>query len=132
MSSDIQPYILDELDTVIDQTVADIGLYTKNPGDFTRNRKLNATTTIKVTLNMQGNSLNAELLDAFPNLDERMTASAYEQAKDKLKPEIFEHILKEYNKTMQIYCMILKIARIRIVSYSLNHQQTNVMLPLIC
>ena len=45
MSSDIQPYILDELDTVIDQTVADIGLYTKNPGDFTRNRKLNATTT---------------------------------------------------------------------------------------
>lgn len=100
MSSDIQPYILDELDAVIDQTVADIGLYTKNPGDFTRNRKLNATTTIKVTLNMQGNSLNAELLDAFPNLDERMTASAYEQAKGKLKPEIFEHILQEYNKTM--------------------------------
>ena len=53
MSSDIQPYILDELDAVIDQTVADIGLYTKNPGDFTRNRKLNSTTTIKVTLNMQ-------------------------------------------------------------------------------
>lgn len=101
MSSDIQPYILDELDTVIDQTVANIGLYTKNPSDFTRNRKLNATTTIKVTLNMQGNSLNAELLDAFPNLDERMTASAYEQAKGKLKPEIFEHILQEYNKTMR-------------------------------
>lgn len=102
MSSDIQPYILDELDAVIDQTVADIGLYTKNPGDFTRNRKLNSTTTIKVTLNMQGNSLNAELLDAFPNLDERMTASAYEQAKGKLKPEIFEHILKEYNKTIRM------------------------------
>lgn len=49
---------------------------------------------------MQGNSLNAELLDAFPNLDERMTASAYEQAKGKLKPEIFEHILQEYNKTI--------------------------------
>lgn len=100
MSSDIQPYILDELDAVIDQTVANIGLYIKNPSDFTRNRKLNATTTIKVTLNMQGNSLNAELLDAFPNLDERMTASAYEQAKGKLKPEIFEHILQEYNKTI--------------------------------
>lgn len=102
MSSDIQPYILDELDAVIDQTVANIGLYTKNPSDFTRNRKLNATTTIKVTLNMHGNSLNAELLDAFPNLDERMTASAYEQAKGKLKPEIFEHILKEYNKTIRM------------------------------
>lgn len=100
MSSDIQPYILDELDAVIDQTVANIGLYTKNPSDFTRNRKLNATTTIKVTLNIQGNSLTAELLDALSNLDERMTASAYEQAKGKLKPEVFEHILKEYNKTM--------------------------------
>lgn len=43
MSSDIQPYILDKLDAVIDQTAADIGLYTKNPSDFTRNRKLNAT-----------------------------------------------------------------------------------------
>ena len=52
MSSDIQPYILDELDAVIDQTVANIGLYTKNPSDFTSNRKLNATTTIKVTLNI--------------------------------------------------------------------------------
>lgn len=91
---------LDCLDTVIDQTLAGISSYTKNPSDFTRNRKLNATTTIKVTLNMQGNSLNAELLEAFPNLDDRMTASAYEQAKAKLKPEVFKHILDEYNKTM--------------------------------
>ena len=30
-----------------------------------------------------------------------MTASAHEQAKGKLKPEIFEHILKEYNKTIR-------------------------------
>ena len=29
MSSDIQPYILDELDAVIDQIVANIGLYTQ-------------------------------------------------------------------------------------------------------
>ena len=57
-----------------------------NPSDFTRNRKLNASTTIKVTLNMQGNSLNTELIEAFPNLDDRMTASAYEQQKDKLTP----------------------------------------------
>ena len=40
------------LQGVIDQTVTNIGLYTKNLGDFTRNRKLNAATTLKVTLNM--------------------------------------------------------------------------------
>ena len=48
---------------------------------------------------MQGGSLNVELLDAFPEKSERMTASAYEQAKGKLKSEVFEHILHEYNKT---------------------------------
>ena len=53
---------LGQLDVVIDQTVSHISDFTKNPSDFTRNRKLNASTTIKVTLNMQGNSLNTELI----------------------------------------------------------------------
>ena len=50
-------------------------------------------------LNMQGNSLNAELLDAFPDINDRMTASAFEQATDKLQPDVFKHILNEYNQT---------------------------------
>ncbi len=91
---------LEQLNNVINKTVVNISEFKKNPRDFTRNRKLNAATTIKKVLNMQGNSLNTELIDAFPNIDDRMTASAFEQAKDKLKPEIFEHILTEYNKTM--------------------------------
>ena len=91
---------LGQLDAIIEKTASNISDFTQNPSDFTRNRKLNASTTLKVTLNMQGNSLNAELLDAFPNLDDRMTASAYEQAKAKLKPEVFKHILQEFNKTM--------------------------------
>jgi len=95
-----QPTALEQLDSVIADVVTHISDFTKSPTDFTRNRKLNATTTIKTILNMQGNSLNTELIEAFPNLDDRMTASAFEQAKDKLKPEIFEHILVEYNKTM--------------------------------
>ena len=91
---------LEQLDSVIADVTTHISDFTKNPTDFTRNRKLNATTTIKTILNMQGNSLNTELIEAFPNLDDRMTASAFEQAKDKLKPEIFEYILNEYNKTL--------------------------------
>jgi len=88
------------LDSVITETVSHVNDFTKSPQDFTRNRKLNATDILKTILNMQGNSINAELLDAFPDIDDRMTASAFEQAKDKLKPEVFEHILNEYNKTM--------------------------------
>lgn len=100
IASGIQGHALEQLNAVIQETVSDIHSYTKSPTDFTRDRKLNAETTLKVTLNMQGNSLNAELLDAFPDVDDRMTASAYEQAKAKLKPEVFKHILDEYNKTM--------------------------------
>lgn len=91
---------LEQLNTVIDNTVSHINDFTTKPTDFTRNRKLNASVTIKVTLNMQGNSLNTELIDAFPDLNDRVTASAYEQAKGKLKPSVFRHIFDEFNETL--------------------------------
>ena len=92
---------LDQLNNVIANTVSHIRDYTKSASDFTRKRKLDAETLIKVTLNMQGNSLNAELHDAFPDIDTRMSASAYEQAKGKLAPDIFKDIFRDYNKTME-------------------------------
>lgn len=58
---------LHSLNQVISETVDDLEKFKKKPTDFIRNRKLNAETVLKVTLNMQGNSLNAELLDAFPD-----------------------------------------------------------------
>lgn len=91
---------LGQLDSVIDDVTSHIQDFTKSHNDFIRNRKLNAATTIKVTLYMQGNSLNTELIDAFPNLDDRMTASAYEQQKAKLIPDIFKYIFDAYNKTL--------------------------------
>lgn len=81
---------LGQFDSVIDNVASHIQDFTKSPNDFTRNRKLNATTTIKVTINMQKNSLNTELIDAFLNLDDRMTASAYEQQKSRLTPDVFK------------------------------------------
>ncbi len=89
---------LDILNEVVADTASNIHDFTKSPTDFTRNRKLNAETTLKVVLNMQGNSLNTELLNAFPNIDHRMTVSAFEQAKGKLCPEVFEHIFHEFTK----------------------------------
>lgn len=92
---------LQQLDGVIGDVIAHIHNYTKSPADFTRKRKLDPETLIKTTLNMQGNSLNAELYDAFPDIDKRMTASAYEQAKNKLSPQVFEDIFHQYNATLQ-------------------------------
>ncbi len=103
---------LEMLDNVIEEAVLHINDFTNKPTDFTRNRKLNAQKTIKTTLNMQGNSLNTELIDAFPDINERMTASAYEQAKGKLKPDIFQYILQKYNESLKEYKKINNVYRV--------------------
>lgn len=92
---------LDALNNVISDICGNIDQYKKNPSDFTRNRKLPVDQLIKTTLNMQGQSLEAELLKAYPDMDDRMTKSAYEQQKAKLKPEIFEDIFHQYNDTLE-------------------------------
>ena len=91
---------LEKLRDVVSETVSHIQDFTKSPTDFIRNRKLNAQTTLELILNMQGNSLNAELLNAFPDVDERMTASAFEQAKGKLKPSVFRYMFDQFNKAI--------------------------------
>ena len=96
-----QIHPLDALNQVISDICGSIDQYKKNPSDFTRNRKLPVDQLIKTTLNMQGQSLEAELLKAYPDMDDRMTKSAYEQQKAKLKPEIFEDIFHQYNDTLE-------------------------------
>ena len=77
-----------------------ISLYSEEPGkNFTRERKLPAFTLVQLLLNMEGNSLNSEIFNNFPNPTERMTASAFVQQRDKLKPEAFKALLHEFNGT---------------------------------
>lgn len=92
---------LKQLDCTIENIVSHIHDYTKNPADFTRKRKLDAGTLIKVALNMKGQSLNTEMIHAFPNMESRATASAFEQQKAKLTPKLFRDLFLEYNKTNQ-------------------------------
>lgn len=88
---------LEILDECIKALCENIHKYTKNSSDFIRNRKMNAYTTIRTMLNMQGQSLNKELIDAFPNMDERVTASAFVQQKAKLTLDMFLAILRNFN-----------------------------------
>lgn len=88
------------LDGSICAVCSRISNYSENPSkDFTRDRKLPAHTLMQFMLNMEGNSLNAEIYNNFPNATERMTASAYEQQRDKLKPDAFKALLHEFNAT---------------------------------
>ena len=88
-----------QLDVAIDNIISHIQDYTKNSSDFTRKRKLDAKTLIKTMLNMEGQSLNTELIRAFPKLEDRSTSSAYIQQKAKLSPKLFRSLLLEFNKT---------------------------------
>ena len=90
---------LEELGASISNITEHIDQYKKRPEYFTRNRKLGIKDFIMTTLGMGGNTLNAELFEAYPDINERMTASAYEQAKGKVTPKLFYDLLMDYNKT---------------------------------
>ncbi|MCC4399365.1 IS4 family transposase [Limosilactobacillus reuteri] len=90
--------ILSVLDEIINETTGHIHDFTHSIHDFTRNRKLPAKVLIKTILNMRGNSLNAELFDALPDVNDHVSAPAFEQQKAKLAPECFEYILHQLNQ----------------------------------
>lgn len=74
----IHKNILKLLNDIINNIVLNIDKYSISKHDFTRCRKLNATDLIRVILGMGAGSLNSELLKAFPDVNLRMTASAFE------------------------------------------------------
>ena len=71
--------------------------YLSNPEiDFTRDRKLSLETMLKIIISMQGGSINRELYDYDKTID--VTSSAFVQQRDKITPEMFRYIFREYNK----------------------------------
>ena len=94
-----EPNAMDALNASISHIAENIDRYRKQPQHFTRKNKLPFEKLVNVVLNMQGNCLNAELQEAFPELSERMTASAYVQARDKLSLPVFEDLLSDYNQS---------------------------------
>ena len=109
------------LNTSIHDVCSNIIQYCENPGkDFTRDRKLSAYTLMQFMLNMEGNSLNAEIYNNFPASGERMTASAYEQQRDKLKPEAFKALLHRFNSTLTD----AKTIKFRVCKFKVNEPGT--------
>ena len=77
--------------------------YVKNPGhDFTRNRKMNFTSTINFLLTMEGGSLNSELHKYFNYDLNQITRSGFIKQRNKLKPDTMEHLFHKFHE--QILC----------------------------
>ena len=95
-----KPDIRELLNAVISDVSGHITEYCEHPGrDFTRTRKLPADILMHLMLNMAGNSLNKEIYDHFPDKKQRMSASAYEQQREKLKPDAFKAMLSVLNNS---------------------------------
>ena len=73
-------------------------LFVKDPNkDFSRKRKMNIETFFKFFISMEGNSLKKELLNHFNFTPNSVTASAFNQQRDKLLPEAFEYLFHEFS-----------------------------------
>ena len=80
-------YVRNKLNAAISSMSSQIEDYVKNPGhDFTRNRKMNFTSTINFLLTMEGGSLNSELHKYFNYDLNQITRSGFIKQRNKLKP----------------------------------------------
>lgn len=68
--------------------------------DFTRNRKLNLSTMLRLILFIGSSNLGTEILKYFNFDDEFSSISAFVQQRQKLKPDAFSHIFKEFLNKM--------------------------------
>ena len=96
-------YVRNKLNAAISSMSSQIEDYVKNPGhDFTRNRKMNFTSTINFLLTMEGGSLNSELHKYFNYDLNQITRSGFIKQRNKLKPDTMEHLFQKFHE--QILC----------------------------
>lgn len=73
-------------------------LFSKNPRtDFSRKSKLGFKKTISIILSLEGKSISNELLNYFRCTPDVPSASAFVQCRNKILPEAFEFLFKEFN-----------------------------------
>lgn len=73
--------------------------YCNNPDtDFTRTRKLPMEKILQAIIGMESGSLTNELIDLYAASIETPTVSAFIQQRNKIKPEAFESIFKNFSK----------------------------------
>lgn len=91
-------HVKDSLLSLIQEKADVPWLFSKNPRtDFSRSRKLDFASTIRVLLFMESGSLQKELLDHFEFSADTPSASAFSQQRDKLLSEAFSFLFYEFN-----------------------------------
>lgn len=74
-------------------------LFVKNPEtDFTRKKKLDFETFMKLFISMEGRSVDNELLDFFDFSPHCASASAFNQQRSKILPEAFDYLFHTFTE----------------------------------
>ena len=90
-------HIKKKLDQSINNLSQIIYLFSKRPGkDFTRNRGLPIKKLVELMISMGGNTQTKELLEYFKFSINTPTSSALIQQRNKLMPEAFAFLLREF------------------------------------
>lgn len=92
--------ILALLDSIINEAVSKISEFTTKPTAFSRHRVINVSKLIMLIINMQSESIQKELFKNISLSGCSITASAFVQAKAKLKPDIFRYIFDQLNMNL--------------------------------
>lgn len=91
-------YVKNKLFSIVRQMADSLDSFVYHPGkDFTRNRKLDFSSAIKLLLSMGGNSIKKELYNFFNYDENTLTSSAFCQQRSKIKIDAFEFLLNEFN-----------------------------------
>lgn len=92
--------ILALLDSIINEAVSKISEFTTKPTAFSRHRVIDVSKLIMLIINMQSESIQKELFKNISLSGCSITASAFVQAKAKLKPDIFRYIFDQLNMNL--------------------------------
>jgi len=117
--------VKEKLNSLISEMSTSPSLFVKNPEkDFTRNRKLNFETVMRLMISMGGNSIYKELPEVQGYDVNTATTSAFVQQRDKILPFAFEFMLHEFTKA-QLNLSTYKGYRLFAVDGTALHIPTN-------
>lgn len=90
--------IKEKLNNAISSACEHIDEFKRSPNDFTRVRSLTPEVMVRTILGLHGQRLDKEMILAGTDV----TASAFVQRRDKIKPEMFAYIMKEFSRDLPV------------------------------
>lgn len=93
-AENVKSFLLNDISDIVKNPQS----FIMNPDkDFSRNRKISMQNLLEFYLSMESGNLQHELLKFFRFNPDTASVSAFLQQRNKLKPEIFLHLLKQFN-----------------------------------